>query len=77
MTTQWGYDVPRGIIIGSFTITGQLAYDGRPQGSKFYAETEDELIALGNEKVAQLRAEFSGHPCFLYPDDKWELRIYD
>jgi hypothetical protein len=64
--TRWGYDDVNGIIIGGSEVYGQLEYDGRIQGDKFCADTEDGLREMAIEKVAQLKAEYSGHPCFLY-----------
>lgn len=73
--TKWGYDEPRGIIIGRHHCTGQLFYDGQHQGPKFEAETPAELDKLGREKIAEYKAEFGGYPCYLYQDDtKWQIK---
>lgn len=73
-----GYDDVRGIIIGGDYISWQLFYDGRPQGQKEYADTEYEGEEAAKEKCAELKAQYQGYPCYLYPDDsKWEIRIWN
>jgi len=75
--TQWGYDEPQGIIIGGNYETGQLFYDGQPQGGKFTADTQTELLKIAKIRKTELIKEYGGYPCFCYQDDsKWEMRSW-
>jgi hypothetical protein len=66
-----------GQIIGGDFLTGQLFYDNRPQRHPFYGNTDEELVEKAKKIKADLIAENSGFPCYLYQDDsKFELRIY-
>lgn len=70
------YEITDGIIIGGDYVVGQLYFDGRPQGGKMYAPSEEELMECARHCKASLMQEFAGSPCYLYQGDKWELRIY-
>lgn len=73
-----GYDVvTSGVIVGGDSIPYAIFYDGRQQGRKKYAETEEKAIETGKEEIAQLKHEYCGYPHYLYHDvSKWEIRIY-
>ena len=67
-------DEPTGVIIGPITLTGQLYYQGRPQGHGLIAATAEELL----EQARELKhALIAGHPLGMeiWRDDAaWELR---
>ena len=72
---RWGYDETRGQIIGGYSVSGQLYYDGRPQGGIINADTEKDLMAQAKIEIQAFKNEFCGHPCYLYEDDtKWEIK---
>lgn len=75
--TRFGYDEPRGIIIGGEYYTGKIFYDNRCQTyNPIYADTQEELIIKAEEIVNNLKKE--NCPIGLYPDNsKWELRVYE
>lgn len=70
-----GYDDVNGVIIGGDYVSWQLFYDGRPQGQKQSAANDDEAIEMAEQRCKELKVEFGGFPCYLYPDDKWEVRL--
>jgi hypothetical protein len=72
---QNNLDFTRGVIVGGNYVSGQVYFDGRPQGDKLYANSEEELVQLAQQRIKSLTDEFSGWPCYLYKGDKWELRI--
>ena len=67
-------DEPRGVLIGAISLTGQLYYQGRPQGPGLIAATAEELL----EQARELKhALIAGHPLGMeiWRDDAaWELR---
>jgi hypothetical protein len=73
-----GFDQPNGIIIGGDFYTGRLYYGDRPQGGKFYADTEAELIAQARQQKHQIIRDNHMPGVNIYPDDsQWQLRIYN
>jgi hypothetical protein len=66
----------RGVIIGSYFYHGQLYYDGRPQGVRLSADTEDALL----ERACQLKHRLIDENrmvSHLYRDNAlWQLKIY-
>lgn len=75
---QHGYDDVRGTVIGGNYVGWCVAYDERPQSDKRYAANDDEALAKGKALIAELKAKWAGHPCYLYPDaSKWTVRIYE
>ncbi len=73
---QWGYDDVCGVVIGGAYVPWCVAYDEVPKSGKDYADNEDAAIEAGKALIAKIRAECCGHPLYLYPDDKWTVRIY-
>lgn len=65
-----------GVIVGGDYVSWQLFYDERPQGSKEYAETDEAATLAARQKHATLMRKYSGFPCYLYPGDKWEIRLW-
>jgi hypothetical protein len=76
---EFGYDVVvSGAVIGDMLTGWCVVYDGRPQSEKHYADTAVDAEAAGRALIAELKAKWCGHPCYLYPDSsKWEIRIYE
>jgi len=67
-------DEPRGGIIGAISLTGQLYYQGRPQGPGLIATTDEGLL---EQARALKHALIAGHPLGMeiWRDDAaWELR---
>jgi len=67
-------DEPTGVLIGPIAITGQLYYQGRPQGPGLIAADAEGLLAQARDLKQALIA---GHPLGMeiWPDDgAWELR---
>ena len=76
MASKNGYDQPEGVIIGGTYVSWQLVYDGRPQSGKEYAESEDEAMEQARARIAQLKHDNCGYPCYLYGDSTlWTVRI--
>jgi hypothetical protein len=72
-----GYDDVNGVIVGGDYVGWCVAYDERPQSDKQYADNAEQAIAQGTALIAELKAKYCGHPCYLYPDaTKWTVRIY-
>ena len=72
------YDDVNGVIVGGDSIGWCVAYDGRTQSQKQYADTSEAAESAGRALIATLKAECCGHPLYLYPDaPKWEVRIYE
>lgn len=68
-------DDVHGIVIGEYTYTGYLYYDGRMQSQAITGNTEDEMIALCREKIQRLKDMYSDYPTYLYRDDSlWSIR---
>lgn len=66
----------RGQIIGRYLISGRLYYEDRPQGAMISAETEEEVIAIAETRVAEYKAMTAGD--LIYPNPKaWTVRIYN
>jgi len=71
---KWGYDDVNGIIVGGNELHGRIFYDNRQQGNDLYADSENELKTIANDKIESLKKEYAG---ICYCDGKeWELRIY-
>ena len=67
-------DEPRGVLIGVISLTGQLYYQGRPQGPGLIAATAEGLLDQARDLKHALIA---GHPLGMeiWRDDAaWELR---
>jgi len=67
-------DEPAGVLIGPITLTGQLYYQGRPQGPGLIATTDEGLL---EQARALKHALIAGHPLGMeiWRDDAaWELR---
>jgi len=75
-----GYDETNGIVIGEITSTYVILYDNRKQfswtGKK---QSSDQGGREEANKWIKEKKEELGQMLFnkIYPDDKWELRIYD
>ena len=70
-------DSVSGFIVGGAYVGWQVVYDGRPQGSKEYADTTDEAEQAGRNRIAALKAEHCGYPCYLYADPSlWAIRLW-
>lgn len=66
-----------GVIVGGAYTAWQLFYDGRPQGGKEYADTDEKAIEAARQKHAALLSEYAGFPCYLYPNPAmWEVRLW-
>lgn len=65
-----------GVIIGGSFIGWQVVYDGRPQSGKEYADTSDEAEQAARDRIAALKREFCGAPCYLYASDLWTIRLW-
>ena len=69
-----GCDEVAGIVIGPITLTGQLYYQGRPQGPGLIAADAEGLLDQARDLKRSLIA---GHPLGMeiWPDDgAWELK---
>jgi len=70
----------RGIVIGEITTKHIILYDGREQHSWIGVKLSSDKDAREtlNKWIKEKRKEM-GQALFnrLYPDDKWELRIYN
>ena len=78
-TLKFGMEMTEATIIGGDFKTGQLYYDGRPQGGRFHGNTDTEIWAKAKAMKNELRAQwtpewFNGH---FTNAEKWELRIWD
>ena len=71
-----GYDETNGIVIGEIEKTGKLFYDNREQ-RKFYGKNDREIIAEGKKILDTIKQENGNLFKKIYPDEKWEVRIYD
>lgn len=73
-------DNVRGIVIGEITTKHIILYDGRQQYSWIGIKLSSDKAAREalNEWIKEKRKEM-GQVLFshLYPDNKWELRIYN
>lgn len=66
----------RGQVIGRYLISGRLYYEDRPQGSMISAETEEEIIAIAETRVAEYKGMTAGD--LIYPNPKaWTVRLYN
>ena len=66
----------RGQVIGRYLISGRLYYEDRPQGSMISAETEEEIIAIAEARVAEYKGMTAGD--LIYPNPKaWTVRLYN
>jgi hypothetical protein len=74
--TRFGFDEPNATIIGEF-FTGKVFYDNRQQGRTIYADTEEELKSKALAFIQDQKNEHCGFPCFLFQENKWEIRIYN
>ena len=77
---RFGYDVTNGIVIGEITTKHVILYDDREQHSWTGIKLLSDRVAKerSNKWIGEKREEM-GQVLFnrLYPDDKWELRVYD
>ena len=65
----------RGQVIGRYLISGRIYYEDRPQGAMISAETEEEVIAIAETRVAEYKTMTGGD--LIYPNPKaWTVRIY-
>lgn len=74
-----GYDETNGIVIGEITTKHVILYDGRKQFSWTGELSSDwKVKEISNQWIKEKKEEL-GRMLFnrLYPDDKWELRIYN
>lgn len=70
-------DVPAGNIAGTHWKEGRCYYDGRPQGPKLAAESQEDLIKTLTEKQREIIRDQGSVADYIYPDnDAWELRIF-
>lgn len=65
-----------GVIIGGNYIAWRLFYDGRPQGGKQYTDDDATALAQASARIDELKATYAGYPCYLYPSDLWEVRLW-
>lgn len=72
-----GFDETRGIVIGGDFVSWQLFYDGRPQSTKLSADNPLHAIQLAKEKLEEIRKDCGRAFKLIYPDNKWEVRIWD
>jgi hypothetical protein len=73
------YEDVRGIVIGDMPplYRGRLYYEGRPQSSHFRADSEAELVEMAGTIKAERLADCGTVAYLIYPNDTWELRIYE
>ena len=70
----------RGIVIGEITTTHVILYDDREQFSWVGIKVSSDREAIAKtEKWIEEKKEEMGQMLFnkVYPDNKWELRIYN
>jgi len=73
-------DNVHGIVIGEITTKHVILYDGREQHSWIDIKlSSDREAKEKTEKWVQEKKNEMGQMLFdrLYPDDKWELRVYN
>jgi len=71
-------EVVNGIVIGGdYGKKWALYYDGRFQGKEGYAKTDEEAIEEGKKKLQEIKNELGEAFIYIYPDPKWEIRIWD
>ena len=69
-------DDVNGTVIGTQFIKGALYYSGRQQGQPFYAETDQELAALGRAEYERIKADCGAVFRDIYPGNTWETRAH-
>ena len=70
-------DSVSGVIIGGAFVGWQVVYAGRTQSQKCYADTEEQAMEAAHARIAELKAEFCGAPCYLYADPTlWTIRLW-
>ncbi len=77
---RFGYEIPghNSVIIGDIYSQGQLFYQGRPQGPHFNGANDAELREKAKAAKARILAELGKvEAARVYPQDAWELRIWD
>lgn len=72
----WYIEEVGGYVVGTYQLTGVLYYDGRKQGSKIYAETDDCIISIAKDMKAKIISECGEAALYIFPLDAWEVRIY-
>ena len=73
MNTSLDDDV-RGMIVGGDYLMCRLVYDGRTQ-KDFLARTDDEALQMAKHWKSELMSDCGLAAKYIYPDEKWELRI--
>ena len=67
-----------GTVIGEVLITGQVFYDGRPQGPQVYGVDMPEVRENAERVINLLKRDCGQALAYIYPNESsWELRIYD
>lgn len=73
--TDYTDDV-RGTIIGGSYYHWRLFYDGRPQGQRMHAYTEQDAENAGKAAFERVKAECGKAFDMIYPLYAWEVRIW-
>ena len=65
-------------IVGTHYVEGRCYYEGRPQGGRVAAKTEEELIILLSNRQREIIEQQGSVVEFVYPNEKsWEIRIFN
>lgn len=72
-----GTEQVRGTIIGGDHLTGKLYYEGRPQSGNLYGRNDDELRNEATKAKQGWRDQCGDAFNTIYPNDSWELRIFE
>lgn len=75
--TKFGIEIVDGIIIGGSHMTGQLFYEGRPQSGKLHGDSDDELREEARKAKQGWKDQCGEAFSMIYPNNAWELRIFN
>lgn len=64
-----------GQIVGRFLSVGYLAYDGRMQRQKIYADSEEELRLKAEGVLASIKSDCGQAFNDIFPKDDWRLIV--
>jgi hypothetical protein len=75
---KFGLHITDAVIVGDYWKTGQIFYDGRPQGGNFIAANDCALREIAKSRKRDLCNQLGREFDRLFPDPSlWELRIWD
>jgi hypothetical protein len=63
-----------GVVIGRYLRRGRVYYQDRPQGPPIFAESEEAVLAIAKECIAEMQNGPAG--ALIYPDPAWTVRLY-